>query len=207
MGLTNMLKATKVTIKDEDKHLVHDYARTKGITRFLNSLSLVFPVGERFFMEAIRKHEYLLDDTLLKEVKGFYQQEGSHGVFHRDINNLLLAKEHQTTINIEALDRLLSLGSTPEEELLTTCSLEIWTALGAIILKPIRNIVLKDNSFSTAWKVHAKEEFEHRKTSHKVYNKIYKTSFLRKTKYFLLSGYHLLAQAKSNSKYISKYKL
>src|SRR5262245_37143560 len=61
-------------------------------TTFLNALSLLFPEGERFFVESVKQHKDLVTDPeLQREVIGFIGQEAMHGKEHRAFNELLVA--------------------------------------------------------------------------------------------------------------------
>ena len=60
------------------------------LTAVFNAMSLSFPSGERHFIDSVRAYEdRITDEKLLKEVKGFYKQEGIHSREHRNYNKLL----------------------------------------------------------------------------------------------------------------------
>ena len=49
------------------------------VTHFFNALSLLFPAGERFFMDSVRNYRDQIDDPVLKkQVLGFIGQEAMH---------------------------------------------------------------------------------------------------------------------------------
>ncbi len=55
-----------------------------------NALHLIFPMGERFFVRAVRRYESTIDDPLLRaQIRGFYAQEGSHAREHERVFSLL----------------------------------------------------------------------------------------------------------------------
>lgn len=56
-------------------------------TRFFDALSLLFPEGERFFIECVRDFRDQVDDPqLAEEVKHFTFQEGQHSRVHIEYN-------------------------------------------------------------------------------------------------------------------------
>lgn len=56
-------------------------------TRFVDALSINFPDGERFFMDAVRNYEHLVTDPKLKEdIRVFIRQEAQHGHAHEQFN-------------------------------------------------------------------------------------------------------------------------
>ena len=53
------------------------------LSHFLNSLSIFFPVGERFFIDSVRNYRDAITDPELKQaVKAFIGQEAMHGREH-----------------------------------------------------------------------------------------------------------------------------
>ena len=60
------------------------------VTHFFNALSLLFPAGERFFMDSVRNYRDQIDDPVLKkQVLGFIGQEAMHTREHIEYNDLL----------------------------------------------------------------------------------------------------------------------
>ena len=56
-------------------------------TRFFDAMSLLFPEGERFFIECVRDYrDQISDPVLLGQVKDFTFQEGQHGMVHTAYN-------------------------------------------------------------------------------------------------------------------------
>lgn len=65
-------------------------AGKQSVTTFFDNLSVLFPQGERFFLNSVRVHEAQISDpTLLEDVKGFYQQEALHSPSELDCSALL----------------------------------------------------------------------------------------------------------------------
>src|SRR5687767_9149816 len=59
------------------------------LSLFADSLSLVFPEGERFFVDAVRRYREGLPEDLASAAIGFAGQEAMHGKEHRGFNGLL----------------------------------------------------------------------------------------------------------------------
>lgn len=54
-----------------------------GVSQFINALSVIFPEGERFFIDSVRHYRDRITDPELKEaVRGFIGQEAMHGREH-----------------------------------------------------------------------------------------------------------------------------
>ena len=59
-------------------------------TAFENGFSLLFPIGEKAFIESVRNFENdVSDPKLLKEIKAFYGQEAAHRKVHQQYNETL----------------------------------------------------------------------------------------------------------------------
>lgn len=68
------------------------HAQGSHVTHFFNALSLLFPAGERFFMDSVRHYRDRIDDPVLKkQVLGFIGQEAMHTREHVEYNELLQA--------------------------------------------------------------------------------------------------------------------
>ena len=139
----------------------------KHISAFLNSLSLLFPVGERFFMDSVRNYRDRIEDPELKKaVTAFIGQEAMHGREHEEYNEALFA----TSPSAERMERfvagLLSFGqkSLPKStQLGITIALEHFTAIMADgLLSDDRILEKADTRFQKIWNWHALEETEHK---------------------------------------------
>ncbi|MCG8592614.1 MAG: metal-dependent hydrolase [Proteobacteria bacterium] len=61
----------------------HWLAGNAVATHVFNGMNLVFPDGERFFIQAVREHlPQLEDEALVRQVRGFFGQEGRHAYEH-----------------------------------------------------------------------------------------------------------------------------
>jgi predicted metal-dependent hydrolase len=146
-------------------------------THLMNAFSLVFPGGERFFMDAVRHFRDRIDDpTLLAQVRGFLGQEALHGREHRNMNRWLGSLGIPFTQFEQAIEddikRRRALR-TPIDDLAVTCALEHFTALMAEswlnapelreqCVEPLRSL----------WTWHALEELDHKAVAYDVYREV-----------------------------------
>jgi predicted metal-dependent hydrolase len=144
-------------------------------TTFLNALSLLFPEGERFFVESVKQQKAKVTDAeLQKEVVGFIGQEAMHGKEHRAFNELLVAHGFREAPRIEAnlrvfLKRVRKV-LTPMSQLAVTCALEHFTAMLAEgLLSDARMQAEMDPRVRPLWLWHALEESEHKAVAFDVY--------------------------------------
>ena len=144
-------------------------------TTFLSALSLLFPEGEKFFVESVKQHRHVLSDPeLLRAVAGFIGQEAMHGREHRAFNELLVAHGHPCAPGVDrwlkgflvGVRRILS----PASQLAVTTALEHFTAMLAEALLA-REDMRGDfhESMQPLWLWHALEESEHKAVAFDVY--------------------------------------
>lgn len=101
-----------------------------------NTLHLIFPMGERFFVRAVKHFADQLDDPQLKaQVRGFYAQEGRHAHEHERVFALL----ERQGVDIKAFLRIykkiafetIEPNTPPKLRLAVTVALEHYTAIMA----------------------------------------------------------------------------
>ncbi|MDQ3367427.1 MAG: metal-dependent hydrolase [Myxococcota bacterium] len=144
-------------------------------TTFMNALSLLFPEGERFFVDSVKAHrEGITDPTLRAQITGFIGQEAMHGKEHRAFNELLVAHGYTAVPRIEAgLRRFLGRVRqtlSPRSQLAATCALEHFTAILAEgLLSDERMRRELHPTVRPLWLWHAFEESEHKAVAFDVY--------------------------------------
>lgn len=144
-------------------------------TTFLNALSLLFPEGERFFVESVKQQkDKVTDPELQREIAGFIGQEAMHGKEHRAFNELLVHHGFAEAPEIEArLRRFLKMVRrtlSPMSQLAVTCALEHFTAMLAERL--LADGSMRDQmhpAVQPLWLWHALEESEHKTVAFDVY--------------------------------------
>lgn len=136
------------------------------VSQFLNSLSIVFPEGEKFFIESARHFkDQLKDPKLLEDLQGFIGQEAMHGREHRVYNERLVEQCYE----VERLERdSMALlrgvsGPDPLRKLAATCALEHFTAVLAEVLLKHPELIPEGShtEMRALWMWHAVEENEH----------------------------------------------
>jgi predicted metal-dependent hydrolase len=152
----------------------HWHGGRKSVTNFFDGLSVLFPEGERMFVEAVKAHrEFAKDPQLEADVRAFCAQEGIHAREHERYNDMLREKgypidrmEQLVKERIERGRRLL----TPRQRLAVTAALEHFTALMArISLHDPRAFEGADPTMAALWRWHAVEESEHKSVAFDVY--------------------------------------
>lgn len=148
------------------------------VTHFFNALSLLFPAGERFFMDSVRHYRDRIDDPeLQKQVLGFIGQEAMHTREHVEYNDLLEAAGLPANKLDARLRSILNVARKvlpPALQLAQTVALEHYTAMLAdMLLADTSNRI--DGSvegYKQMWLWHALEETEHKSVSFDVWNRV-----------------------------------
>jgi predicted metal-dependent hydrolase len=145
------------------------------LTTFWNALSLLFPEGELFFVESVRRYRPRIEDAALRaEVDAFITQEAMHGRGHRGFNEMLREQGLGVATELEEqLRGLLNLARrtlSPAGQLAVTCALEHYTAiLAEQLLSDSRHREAGHESVRPLWVWHALEESEHKAVAFDVY--------------------------------------
>jgi predicted metal-dependent hydrolase len=154
---------------------VHDNAFQ---TAFLNALSLLFPEGEKFFVDSVKRmRKRITDPELQEQITGFIGQEAMHGREHRAFNDMLAMHGYVSARRVDKrlkgflyfVRRIL----TPKSQLAVTCALEHFTAMLAEQLlgeELVRNEL--HPSVRPLWLWHALEESEHKAVAFDVYRAV-----------------------------------
>jgi uncharacterized protein len=144
-------------------------------TALLNALSMSFPVGEQFFIDAVRGGYQELPEPLRArfdaEVKGFVGQEATHRRLHSLYNSHLdkLGLKNHWEPRARARLQLLE-GVDIRHWLGITAANEHFTAILADWM--LRNADLlgtQDRRLVTLWLWHSAEESEHKNTAFDLY--------------------------------------
>lgn len=162
-----------VDLKSWNSHGTH-------VSHMLNALSIVFPEGEKFFIESARHFKgQLTDPQLLNDLQGFIGQEAMHGREHRVYNARLAAMGYSIDrLEKESMALLRArAGSDPLRKLAATCALEHFTAVLADVLLSHPELIPEENShreLRALWMWHAVEENEHKAVCYDVYQSVAK---------------------------------
>ncbi|MFN7952766.1 MAG: metal-dependent hydrolase [bacterium] len=152
--------------------------RSPHVSVLMNGLSLLFPEGEKFFVQSVKHFANALEDPALrKRVAAFVGQEALHGSEHRAFNAMLRAQGDEVAVQLEREVRwLLILGHrvlSRKAQLGVTCALEHYTAILAeeLLSRPDLQATI-DPSVRPLWLWHALEESEHKSVAYDVYEAV-----------------------------------
>ncbi|NWH07176.1 MAG: metal-dependent hydrolase [Alphaproteobacteria bacterium] len=134
-------------------------------THYFNAMSLTFPEGERFFIDAVKHFRNLATGKLAEDVKNFIIQESLHTREHLAFNKFL-DPEHYPIAEIEAfIAKRIGIGRSrpPVAHLAITAALEHFTAIFAEdALKHADDFGTRSGPVRDLWMWHALEESEHK---------------------------------------------
>jgi len=149
-------------------------AGRRSVTTFFDTLSIFFPLGEQFFIDAVKHYKpRVTDDKLRRDVAAFCAQEGIHRREHERYNAMLSERGYPVDDLEGRVDRLLGFARRVlpmRWQLGVTCALEHFTALmGEMILRDPAVLEGADPTMASLWRWHAAEESEHRAVAFDVF--------------------------------------
>jgi predicted metal-dependent hydrolase len=134
-------------------------------TAFYDALSATFPLGERFFMDSVRRYGHLAGQRLGEQIAGFLAQEAVHSREHVFFNRGVAGHGYDVAA-MEARTRVrLAFVRTrpPLVQLAATVALEHFTAILAhALLSDPRHMDAAESEARAMWRWHAMEEIEHK---------------------------------------------
>lgn len=154
------------------------YQNNAYVTTWMESLSLLFPEGEAFFVRSVRAHRDIVKDKRIqKEISGFIGQEAMHSLEHESFNDYIASKG----LPAKELDKWVgSLLKGVEKRVPKLHQLAVTTALEHITAM-LANVLLEDDGYSEnvrnsidekvldLWLWHAIEETEHKAVAFDLY--------------------------------------
>jgi predicted metal-dependent hydrolase len=166
-------------------------------TAFFNALSMSFPVGEQFFIDAVRAGLAALPpaqrERFAAEAQGFVGQEATHRRIHALFNRQLQAQGYENRWQERAQRRIERIRPLqPRHHVAATAALEHFTALLAHhLLAHPGQIEGADSRLRTLWEWHAAEESEHRCTAFDLYRALGGDE-RRRRRWFLIVSLHFV---------------
>ncbi len=134
-------------------------------TAFFDALSATFPLGERFFMDAVRRYRGMASPVLSGQISAFLAQEAVHSREHAFFNKQI-ADHGFDVAAMEARTKAIldfARAQDPIEQLGATVALEHFTAILAhAILRDPRHLAGAPEEAKAMWRWHAIEEVEHK---------------------------------------------
>lgn len=147
------------------------------LSLFFDTLSALFPEGEKFFVDSVRNYrDQITDPTLKADIAAFIAQEAMHTREHVSFN----AAMQQRSVNLEKIDKQLrpilkSLRKVlpKSTQLAVTCALEHFTAnLAEQLLNDPKHQGKIHPEMTKLWLWHALEEIEHKNVAYDVYEEV-----------------------------------
>jgi predicted metal-dependent hydrolase len=144
-------------------------------TALFNALSMSFPIGEQFFIDAVRDGAKGLPDPererFRSQVTGFIGQEATHRRLHGLFNAHLEARGLVNSWGPRALKRAQRLADAdPRHAVAATAAYEHFTAMLALrLLSRPDELPTDDERLRTFWMWHAAEECEHKTVAFDLY--------------------------------------
>lgn len=146
------------------------------VSAYMNTLSLFFPDGERFFIHSLRHYRDQITDPELKaQVTGFIGQEAMHGREHEEYNERLAEQGMPAEELVQSIFKIIEAAKRlPESaQLSITIALEHFTAIyGDLLLRKPELIEGSNPTMKAMWQWHALEETEHKAVAFDVYSKV-----------------------------------
>jgi uncharacterized protein len=149
-------------MKITDRHWVRG---DKFATAFLNALSVVFPRGETFMIEALRPWQARADGKLAQDIATFIEQEAAHSREHIGLNKAIIEAGYDIGPLDAAIKQFVAFFSDTSEltKLGATMCIEHLTAIvAAEILSRREHLEGTDLELRKLWLWHAVEEVEHK---------------------------------------------
>lgn len=143
-------------------------------THILNTWTLFFPDGERFFIRSIQKFlPNIKDPRVLRNAKAFMGQEAQHAGEHKKTWKIL--EDQGFKINgftnfvnsffVNFVEKIMSAKSC----LAATAGAEHYTSLVATIGLQIKALDQAESEMKHLWEWHAAEEIEHKSAAYDVF--------------------------------------
>jgi predicted metal-dependent hydrolase len=153
------------------------YDGSAFISYFWAALSMSFPAGERFFINAVSAVEHRIDDPeLLEEIAEFVRQEGHHSFQHQKFNRMIGKLGFDVARYEGRCARALQWAADnlrPMQKLAVTVALEHFTAtLSRAWLNDPELARGVDPNVLALWTWHFAEEIEHKATCFDVYKRL-----------------------------------
>jgi len=151
----------------------HWFGGDPFLTHLAHALSLTFPEGERFFMDAVRHYEKRITSPALRhEISRFLGQEALHARAHKSFNEWI----RTLGLDTASIEERVAVGlerareRSPRYRLAMTCALEHFTAMMAELLldnDDMREMMHPEARRLFVW--HAIEETEHKAVAFDTY--------------------------------------
>ena len=146
-------------------------------THLFDAMSVLFPDGERFFIDSVRLfRDQISDATLNEQIRGFIGQEGHHSREHLEYSQRLRDLGYDVDYLERGIKRRLAFvrKHLPANlQLAATTSVEHLTAIMAdAVLSNPQWTAGADPAMAKLWRWHALEETEHKAVAFDVFQQV-----------------------------------
>jgi predicted metal-dependent hydrolase len=144
------------------------------VSQHFDSMSILFPEGERFFVRSVKRFAHCVKgEPLKRDVAAFSAQEGHHGREHMRWNAHVESLGYPVARLEKRVARLLKVAEfvlPKRSQLAVTCALEHFTSMMADLVLGSRDSMNGAHpELQRLWRWHAAEESEHRSVAFDVY--------------------------------------
>ncbi|MFI5205806.1 MAG: metal-dependent hydrolase, partial [Candidatus Paceibacterales bacterium] len=177
---------------DFDQGIDQHYLKNNAIiSHCFGGLNLLFPSGEQFFVDSVRKFSSKIKDpNLIADVKIFCGQETQHKNLHSQFIQQLEKQGYKLGNSMKRIKWYIDHvgGLLPDViQLSTTVACEHWTATMAH--SAFKNKILDEGSLPVRQLIiwHAIEEMEHKNVAFDVFNTLYPKKYFFRLLGFIVS--------------------
>ncbi len=176
------IKVRKVDFQLQNGLPIRWFKNNLITSHFVDSLHLIFPDGEKFFIRSVKAHEiYIKDPELIRQVKAFIGQELIHGNEHKkfwenlrnngyDIDKFLNFYNH---LSYEIIEKNMNQLFGQKYSLAVTVALEHYTAtLAKFAFEEMKELEGVHENMRQMLLWHASEEVEHRSVAFDVLKEV-----------------------------------
>ena len=154
-------------------------------TRFFDAMSLLFPEGEKFFIQCVRDYRDRIEDPELQsQVKDFTYQEGQHGMVHTAYNERIARQGVAVDQVVDQERRILTWLRRklhPSYTLAQTAAVEHMTAIMAHSFMNNADVFEDaDKRMRALYVWHGIEEIEHKGVAFDVMQKVAKVGYSKR---------------------------
>ena len=186
MSSTDSLTVRKLNVNLKKGFDRHWNGGDAFLSAWFNALSMSFPFGEQFFIDAVRAGEKHLgnkaaDVEMRATIKNFIGQEATHRFLHTQYNDHLARQGFHNTWEVRAIAQSEKLKRrikhSPYAHLhelgLTAAYENITSVLGYEVMLSVNEphdwLANADSRLQTLWRWHSAEEMEHRAVAFDLY--------------------------------------
>ena len=145
------------------------------VTAWFNAMSLLFPLGEKFFIDSVVYFQEEIEDPKLRdEIRSFRAQEATHRIQHQKYNELLCRLRDYSLERFEKDERARMAWAYRElparRRLAGTVANEHLTAIMAHDMLSNNDVLIgADPAIAGLWRWHGVEETEHKAVAFDVF--------------------------------------